>query len=103
MIMAARRPVRRDPALHKSTDASRATWLSALGELFAHQRAHGLVAEDAPVGRLFVPRLERAAVGDVAEPFIERAGSRVDLLHAQLGPAKAAPEDALLRPLDKEG
>jgi hypothetical protein len=43
---------------------------------------------DGSVRAFLIPRFGFAAAGDVAEPLIQRAGPRVALLHAQLGPVK---------------
>src|SRR5271165_4156480 len=74
----------------------------SLWQLFAHQRAHGLVASYRSVLGLFIPRFGFAAVGGIAEPLIERAGPRVALLDSQLGPAQAARVDPLLGGPDEE-
>src|SRR5919197_1244819 len=71
-------------------------------QLLAHQRAHRLIAGDGSVRGFLVPRLRFAAVGEVAEPLIQRASARIDLLHAEFGPVKTPGADALLRGLDED-
>ena len=80
--------------------AMAAVWL--LRQAFAHQGAHRLVTRYGAVGGIDVPRLGLAAVGDVAEPLIERPGAGIVLLHAQFGPAKTSGKDPLLSGVDEE-
>ena len=68
---------RRHAALRAAAAVRRGLW-----QLFAHLRAHGLVAGDGSVGGLFVPGVGCAAVSDVAEPVIQRAGPRVGFFDA---------------------
>jgi hypothetical protein len=74
----------------------------ALWQLLAHQRAHRLIARDGTVRGFLVPRLWFAAVGEVAEPLIQRASPRIDLLHAEFGPVKTSGADALFGGADED-
>lgn len=60
------------------------------------------MTSEGSVWGFLVPRGGFAAVGEVAEPLIRRAGPRVALLHAQLSQAKAAGTDPLLCVLDED-
>src|SRR6266496_3903794 len=74
-----------------------------LRQFLAHQREDRLVTGYGAVGGIDVPRCGLAAVGDVIEALVERAGSGIVLFHAQFGPVQASGTDPLLGGFDEEG
>ena len=68
----------------------------ALPQLVAHQRAHGLITDCGSALGTDGPGFRFAAVGDVAEPLIERPGAWIAFLYGELGPVQASVADPLL-------